>query len=289
MLLPYDRQDDLTDLIQLALKEDIGNGDITTQAIFSGKEIAKGTFIAKAHGILAGLDLAKTIYHKISEKVEFIPFKKDGDGIAPKEQVAQVHGPADALLLGERTVLNFMQRMSGIASLTNQYAQKIKHTKAKILDTRKTVPGHRITDKWAVKIGGGENHRIRLDDRFLIKENHIAVAGGISQAIQKCWTLKQNKMLAAAIEVEVKNLDEFRLVIKNHAHQVDFIMLDNMSLAEMSEAVRLNSSTCKIEASGNVTLETVQAIAETGVDYISSGSLTHSVKALDISLIFDVN
>jgi nicotinate-nucleotide pyrophosphorylase (carboxylating) len=289
MLLTYDRQDDLTDLIQLALKEDIGNGDITTQAIFSGKEIAKGTFIAKAPGILAGLDLAKTIYHKISENVEFIPLKKDGDAIALKEQVAQVSGPADAILLGERTVLNFMQRMSGIATLTNQFTQKINHTKAKILDTRKTVPGHRITDKWAIKIGGGENHRIRLDDRFLIKENHIAVAGGISNAIDKCWALKQNKMLSAAIEVEVKNLDEFRLVIENHTHQVEFIMLDNMSLADMSEAVRLNTSTCKIEASGNVTLETVQAIAETGVDFISSGSLTHSVKALDISLIFDLN
>ncbi|TNE74413.1 carboxylating nicotinate-nucleotide diphosphorylase [bacterium] len=288
MLLPYDRQDDLSDLIQLALKEDLGNGDITTQAIFKNQRQAKGTFYAKADGVLAGMELAKHIFKIISEDVQFEILKNDGETTKPKDIIARVSGPADSLLIGERTVLNFMQRMGGIASLTRMFADKIAHTKAKILDTRKTVPGHRITDKWAVQLGGGENHRIRLDDRFLIKENHITVAGGISEAISSCVQFKDQKMLTAPIEIEIKNLDEFRLVLDKHASDVDYIMLDNMSLKDMKKAVEINNGLCKIEASGNVTLETVQAIAETGVDYISSGSLTHSVKALDISLIFEM-
>ena len=284
----YNRPNDLTALIELALTEDIGNGDITTSAIFSGVELATAKFIAKENGVIAGLELVKHIFSKISSELEFDLIFRDGNNVKRGDLVATVSGPANYILIGERTVLNFMQRMSGIATLTHLFVNEISHTKANILDTRKTIPGHRITDKWAVLIGGGQNHRIRLDDRFLIKENHIAVAGGISEAITSCIKYKKSYNLDAKIEIEVQNNDELQFVLKNHPKDVTFVMLDNMRLSEMSESVELNKGIFKLEASGNVTLESVRSIAETGVDFISSGSITHSVKALDISLLIDL-
>lgn len=284
----YSRPDDLKQLINLALSEDIGIGDITTKAVFIGDEMARGRFIAKETGIIAGLELTEAIFKQLSPSIKLETFCADGDHIEKSFLIANLSGPADKILTGERTVLNFMQRMSGIATSTRNYANAIKHTKAKVLDTRKTVPGHRITDKWAVKIGGGENHRIRLDDRFLIKENHIAVAGSISAAINRCLDFQKQHNLTAKIEIEVQNLTELSFLLQNHSSDVNFVMLDNMSLADMKAAVKLNKHTFLLEASGNVTLERMAQIAETGVDYISSGSLTHSVKALDISLILDL-
>lgn len=284
----YSRPNDLEQLINLALSEDIGIGDITTKAVFLGNELANGRFIAKESGVIAGLELTKSIFKQLSPLIKMEMFCNDGDFIEKGFLIANLSGPADKILTGERTVLNFMQRMSGIATSTRQYADAINHTKAKVLDTRKTVPGHRITDKWAVKIGGGENHRIRLDDRFLIKENHIAVAGSISSAINRCLSFKKANNLDAKIEIEVQNLDELKFLLQNHADDVTYVMLDNMSLEHMKAAVELNKHLFLLEASGNVTLERMAKIAETGVDYISSGSLTHSVKALDISLILDL-
>jgi nicotinate-nucleotide pyrophosphorylase (carboxylating) len=284
----YGRPEDLETLIQLALREDIGNGDITTAAIFSGDEHCHGSLIAKEDGIIAGIALSKSIFPRLSDEIRIKPLVKDGDKVRKGMTIAQLSGPADALLTAERTVLNFMQRMSGIATLTRAFADKIAHTNAKILDTRKTVPGHRITDKWAVLIGGGENHRIRLDDRYLIKENHISVAGSLAKAISECDKHRIKLGTTTPIEIEVERLDQFLEVHINHVKTVKYVLLDNMSLSDMEKVKELNKGVFLLEASGNVTLETVKEIAETGVDYISSGSLTHSVKALDISMLLDL-
>jgi nicotinate-nucleotide pyrophosphorylase (carboxylating) len=199
--------------------------------------------------------------------------------------VGVAKGPANILLTGERTVLNFMQRMSGIATKTHAYVKALEGTKAQILDTRKTVPGHRYLDKLAVRLGGGTNHRMRLDDRFLIKENHISVAGSVSKAIDSCIRFREAKNLQGVkIEIEVRNLDELSNVI--HHGGVDFVMFDNMDILDMQTGVKMVGGRFLIEASGNVTLETVRDIAETGVDYISCGALTHTVKALDLSMLF---
>lgn len=287
--MQYDRIDDLEKLIQLAIKEDIGNADITTTAIFTGDEYCEGQFIAKEAGVIAGIELVKRVFPKLSDEIKFIPLIEDGTFVSEKTIIAKIKGPADVVLTAERTVLNFLQRMSGIASLTRRFADEISHTKAKILDTRKTVPGHRISDKWAVKLGGGQNHRIRLDDRYLIKENHITVAGSLSKAVQLCNEHKIKNELQADIEVEVENLGEFLEVHHQFQEVVKYVMLDNMSIEDMKKAVLLNKNAFLLEASGNVTLETVREIAETGVDFISSGSLTHSVKALDITLLLSIH
>lgn len=271
-------------LIELALSEDIGRGDITTDAIYSGLERATAEFIAKDDGVIAGLELAQTIYEMVDADITFSTEIKDGDWVRRGQLIASAAGFSNKLLTSERVILNFMQRMSGIATKTRAYADAIAHTKAKVLDTRKTVPGHRYTDKWAVRIGGGQNHRMRLDDRFLIKENHIAVAGSIPKAIRAVLGFKKKHALDAEIEIEVKNLGEVNQVLS--VEGVDHIMLDNMNLLNLEKAVALIAGRAKVEASGNVTLVTIADIAETGVDFISSGALTHSVKALDISLLF---
>lgn len=271
-------------IVNLALKEDIGDGDITTMAVYSGKEHAEAEFIAKADGVIAGLELAKFIFAELDKDIVFKAELRDGDRVHRGQLIASASGPANTILTGERTVLNFMQRMSGIATKTRMFADAISHTNAKILDTRKTVPGHRYLDKWAVRLGGGTNHRMRLDDRFLIKENHISTAGGILNAINACLKLKEQQGLEADIEIEVKNLDELEKVME--FGNVKWVMLDNMDLLHMQEAVNMVAGSFYLEASGNVTLETVAPIAETGVDFISSGALTHTVTALDISLLF---
>jgi nicotinate-nucleotide pyrophosphorylase (carboxylating) len=272
-------------IVDLALREDIRNGDITTQAVFKGNETTKATFWAKETGVIAGIELAAYIFAKVDPELRFRKHLEDGDKVMRGDNIADVTGPSDSILTGERTVLNFMQRMSGVATKTRTYADAIAHTHTKLLDTRKTIPGHRYLDKWAVRLGGGKNHRYCLDDMYLIKENHIALAGGITQAIKACLEHRRRNGFQWKIEVEVTTLDELDEVMKTG--EADFILLDNMNTKQLTEAVKRVSGKVKTEASGNMTLDRLPKVAETGVDYISVGALTHSVNALDISLLFD--
>lgn len=271
----------ISKVISSALKEDIKNGDITTKATISKSKKTVGKFLVKADGIIAGLEIAKSVFKQVDPKIKFEFKIKDGSKVKLGDVAAIVSGKAQSLLTAERTALNFLQRMSGIATSANLYSEKIKHTKAKVIDTRKTVPGLRVLDKLAVKLGGCTNHRIGLYDMFLIKDNHIEVAGSITSAVDACvkYNKKHNKKFK--IEVETKNLKEVKEALQTKAN---IIMLDNFEVGEMKKAVELINGKCKVEASGGVNLETVKSIAETGVDYISVGALTHSVKALDISL-----
>ena len=268
-------------IINNALKEDIGKGDITTRATISKSKKAVGKFLVKDSGVIAGLEIAKTVFKSVDEKIKFETIIKDGSIVKHGDVVAIVSGKAQSLLTAERTALNFLQRMSGIATSANFYAEKVKHTKAKVIDTRKTVPGLRMLDKMAVKAGGCENHRIGLYDMFLIKDNHIQVAGSITKAVADCVKYQRKHYTKFKIEVETKNLKEVEETITTKA---DVIMLDNFSVDDMKKAVQLINGKCKIEASGGITIDTIKEFAETGVDYISVGALTHSVKALDISL-----
>jgi len=270
--------EDLYSIIQRALKEDIGDGDVTTLCTIPPEAMLKGQFIAKEAGVIAGLEVAHLTFALLDERVHFTPFIADGDQVRVGQVFAEVNGPGRALLSGERVALNFLQRMSGIATLTRRFVEAVSGTSAVILDTRKTAPGLRLLDKWAVRLGGGQNHRFGLYDMVLIKDNHIAAVGSISETVARVRAYDARKR---AIEVEVTTLDELREAL---TLKVDRILLDNMSLAEMREAVRLTGGRMPLEASGNVTLENVAAIAATGVDYISIGMLTHSVRALDISL-----
>ena len=271
----------LSDIIKRALEEDIQTGDITTEATIIKTVFGKGKFLVKAEGVIAGLNIAEKVFRMIDEKIVFTKFIKDGEKVSSDRIIAQVESKASSILTGERTSLNFLQRMSGIATLTNLFVEKIKHTKAKILDTRKTVPGLRLLDKEAVRLGGGTNHRIGLFDMFLIKDNHIEVAGSITNAVDACRKYQKGRKLNFKIEVETKNLDEVREALKCKA---DIIMLDNFDLVKMKDAVLLINSMCLVEASGNININNVKEVAETGVDFISVGDLTHSVRALDISL-----
>lgn len=378
----------IDELIRLALLEDILSGDITTNAIYSGNEMASARFIAKQDGIVAGMDIAIRVAKLVDKNLTISwdePVSDDHKSVSPEdvlshttgekkahhsnhpksfsggqfadsrphhptkfhypdgyrfkrgEVVARIHGPANSLLTAERTMLNFMQRMSGIATRVREFVDKVSHTGTIILDTRKTLPGHRITDKMAVLIGGGQNHRFGLYDRYLIKENHIAVAGGIENAIKACVNHREKHGNFTEIEIEVTSLDQLQEVLK--FPEVAYVMLDNMDIETMHKAVLINrdyfendeqsinadphtssafysptpgtlsnknlsgqsesidpnsnqghkvtSHGKKLEASGNIGLHNVVAVAETGVDYISIGSITHSVNALDISLLFD--
>jgi len=265
-------------IILTALKEDIGAGDITTDLLISNKQKAKAFFLAKEDGIVAGLHIAKMVFQKLDKSVSFKFFIKEGERVVAGTKIAEVSGSLRALLTGERTALNILQRISGIATMTHKFVDLIKHTNTKILDTRKTVPGFRLLDKYAVKIGGGTNHRIGLFDMVLIKDNHIKAAGGITTAVN---SIRKKLTKKIKIEVETKNLEEVREALDC---KVDIIMLDNMTVPMMKKAVKIINGKAKVEASGNVTLTTVRAIAKTGVDYISVGALTHSVKALDICM-----
>ncbi|MEX0680589.1 MAG: carboxylating nicotinate-nucleotide diphosphorylase [Balneolales bacterium] len=280
-----DWPDHVKEIVRLALAEDIGSGDITTNAIYSGKEMGTARLIARRNGVLAGIELASYILHRVNPQVMFNPKVRDGQQIMEGTELALLKGPLAPVLSAERTMLNFLQRMSGIATRTRAFAKVLESTRSKILDTRKTVPGHRYLDKMAVRIGGGVNHRMRLDDRFLIKENHIRMAGGIEKAISHCIAYREKYNLKVAIEIEVTELDELDCVVT--FGQVDYVMLDNMSLANIKKAVDRVQNKYYTEASGNITLENLLDIANTGVDFISSGALTHSVPALDISLLVD--
>ena len=268
-------------IISNALKEDVKNGDITTKATISKSKKARGKFLVKADGIIAGLEIAKSVFKSVDSKIKFEIKITDGSKVKHGDVAAIVSGKAQSLLTAERTALNFLQRMSGIAASANTYAEKVKHTKAKVIDTRKTVPGLRTLDKLAVKLGGCANHRIGLYDMFLIKDNHIEVAGSITKAVEACVKYNKKHRTKFKIEVETKNLKEVEEALTT---KVDIIMLDNFEIDEMTKAVKLINGKCKVEASGGVNLDTVKTIAETGVDFISVGALTHSVKALDISL-----
>lgn len=262
----------------MALAEDIGSGDVTTLAIVAEDAVMHGRFQAKAHGIIAGLDVARRVFALLDERVTLTPQVQDGDPIAPGQRIATIDGPARALLSGERTALNFLQRMSGIATLTRQFVDAVAGTTAVILDTRKTAPGLRAADKLAVQMGGGQNHRFGLFDMALIKDNHIAaVHGDLAEAVRRVRTYAPD----VPIEIEVTTLAQLATAV---TLPVDRIMLDNMSLAQMREAVEFVDGRVPLEASGNVNLDTIRTIAETGVDFISVGALTHSVQALDISL-----
>jgi nicotinate-nucleotide pyrophosphorylase (carboxylating) len=269
----------LVAVVQRALDEDIGDGDVTTLCTVPADAVAEGSFYAKQAGVVAGLEVARLTFSLVDERVRFFPRVADGDRVERGDVIATVAGPARALLSAERVALNFLQRMSGIATMTRQFVDAVRGTSV-ILDTRKTVPGLRLLDKWAVRLGGGQNHRTGLYDMVLIKENHIAAVGSISGAVAR---VRAQDERARAIEVEVTNLNELEEAL---SLDVDRIMLDNMSPAEMREAVHLAAGRVPLEASGNVSLDNVADVAATGVDYISIGMLTHSVKALDISLLF---
>lgn len=265
-------------LIQSALKEDIGSGDITTSAVLSGREVGNALVVAKEDMVVAGIGVFKEAFLFSEEKVDFIDSVKDGDNVKGGDLLTQMSGNLGNILTAERVALNFLQRMCGIATLTRRYVDEIRGTGAKILDTRKTTPGLRVLEKYAVMIGGGFNHRFGLYDGILIKDNHIYAAGGIIAAIEMV-----NKAVphTLKIEIEVKNLGEVEEAL---SAGVDVIMLDNMEVGEMKKAVSLIKGRALVEASGNVSLKNVKKIAETGVDFISVGALTHSAPSSDISL-----
>ncbi|MEZ4580082.1 MAG: carboxylating nicotinate-nucleotide diphosphorylase [Caldilineaceae bacterium] len=267
-------------IIDFALAEDVGDGDVTSICTVPAQTRYHGEFLVKAAGVSAGLDVAVQVFKTVDESIVVETHVADGSVVTPGDVIATVDGPGRSVLTAERTALNFLQRMSGIATATRRYVEAVAGTGAVILDTRKTAPGQRLTDKQAVALGGGENHRIGLFDMALIKENHIAAAGGISAAVARCVPAAR----ARAIEVEVRTLAELDEAL---ALDVDRIMLDNMGLAEMLAAVARTAGRVKLEASGGVNLATVRAIAETGVDYISVDALTHSVTALDVSFLLE--
>jgi len=271
----------IKEIIRRALDEDIQSGDVTTQAVIPDSVLGKGKFLVKTNGVIAGLSVTKNVFEMVDDKIGFKVLIPDGGKVKVGDFAAEVEGKASSILTAERTALNFLQRMSGIATLTNNFVEKINHTKVKILDTRKTVPQLRLLDKEAVKLGGGKNHRIGLFDMFLIKDNHIEIAGSITKAISDCRKFQQRTNSKLRVEVETKNLEEVKEAL---TCDVDIIMLDNFKIYLMKEAVELINGRCLVEASGNINIENVKEVAETGVDFISVGALTHSVKALDISL-----
>jgi nicotinate-nucleotide pyrophosphorylase (carboxylating) len=270
------QQLELLACIQRALAEDIGPGDATTNSIVPAEASLTAEIVAKQDGVVAGLDIAREVLLSLDQAVDFSVHVAEGTRVDRRVVLAQVTGSARALLTGERTALNFLGRMSGIATLTRQFVDAIAGTRAAILDTRKTAPGLRTLDKLAVLRGGGENHRLGLFDMILIKDNHIDFAGSLAAAVNRARAAQTQ----LEIEVETRTLadveDALRLGIRR-------ILLDNMSTATMREAVKLNQGQARLEASGNVTLSTVREIAETGVDYISVGALTHSPKVFDVS------
>ena len=267
----------LKELIEKALAEDLGSGDVTSEATIPAESTSEAVMLAKQHLVLAGIEVSREVFLHLDPTIQFIPFAKDGDIIHAGTELARLSGNTRALLAGERVALNLLQHMSGIATLTAKYVEKLKGLKAVVLDTRKTLPGLRQLEKNAVRIGGGKNHRMGLYDMILIKDNHIKAAGSITKAVASART----KNGTLRIEVETKTLDEVREAL---AAKPDIIMLDNMPIDVMREAVKLIAGRALVEASGNVTLETVRRIAETGVDFVSSGSLTHSAPAADISM-----
>ena len=267
-------------IVTRALAEDIGTGDITTISTVPQEKQLTGNFLAKQDGILCGLDVVRAVFAAVDSDVKLITAYKDGDALENGTIFAKVKGCAQSILSAERVALNFLQRMSGIATYTHQLSKQVEGHKTQILDTRKTTPGLRVIEKYAVRIGGGHNHRYNLSDGVLIKDNHITASGSITAAVENARKMIPHTL---KIEVEVKNFDE---VDEALAIGADIIMLDNMDIAQMTEAVKRIDGRAKVEASGNMDRKSLIDVAQTGVDFISLGALTHSVKALDISLKF---
>ncbi len=260
------------------LEEDAGSGDVTTLLTVPADRSSEAKIIAKQQGVIAGMRFAAAVFSHTDDQLEFAPLVDDASGVKPGQMIAEISGRSAAILLGERVALNFLQHMSGIATLTNKYVQLVSHTKAKIIDTRKTTPGLRRLEKYAVTVGGGFSHRFNLSDGILIKDNHIAAAGGVTAAVTAA---KKNAPHLLKIECEVTNLDELNEAI---AAGADAVLLDNMPLDMLKKSVEIAAGRVITEASGGVNESTVAAIAEAGVDLISVGALTHSAPALDISL-----
>ncbi len=281
--MAFKDEEQILEIVRRALIEDIGPGDITTISIIGDKFIeARGEFLVKNDGVIAGINVVWIVFRTVDQNLKFVPLVSDGDEVKSGDIIAVVEGDARSILIAERVALNFLQRMSGIATLTNKFVKAVEGTKAKITDTRKTAPGLRLLDKMAVEFGGGVNHRFGLFDMILIKDNHIAVAGGIDKAIERCLKYVKEKNVDIKIEVEAQSLEDVEKVLRIGG--VDRILLDNFSIDDLKKAVNLISGKFEVEASGGITLENVRQVAETGVDYISIGMLTHSPKALDISL-----
>ncbi len=269
---------EINQILENALREDIGSGDITTNLLFPYDAECKAIILAKEEGLVAGLPIAEMVFRKLDKDIVWSEEKKDGDKVEPNQVLAGVSGSQKAVLTGERVALNFLQRLSGIATLTSRFVKAIHGLPVKILDTRKTAPGLRILDKYAVRVGGGFNHRFGLYEEVLVKDNHIKLAGGITRAVN---ILRERAVARRRIEVEASTISEVEEALNVGA---DIILLDNMSPKMIKEAVGLIKGKALIEVSGGVTLENVREIAETGVDFISVGLLTHSPEALDIGL-----
>ena len=266
------------ELILSALREDITSEDITTNSVMREYQLGEVELICKQDGVIAGLDVFKRTFELLDSKTEVTFTKKDGDTVKNGDKIGVVRGDIRVLLSGERTALNYLQRMSGIATYTRSIADLLKGSKTKLVDTRKTTPNMRVFEKYAVKVGGGYNHRYNLSDGILLKDNHIGAAGGVKEAVQMA---KEYAPFVRKIEIEVENLDMLKEALDAGA---DIIMLDNMSVEDMKEAVKLVSGKAETECSGNVTKENVERLVDIGVDYISSGALTHSSPILDLSL-----
>ncbi len=272
----------IQEFIKNALAEDIGEGDHSSLGAVPASKISKARLLIKDDGIIAGLEMAEKILHEVNPSLVVTFFKQDGEAVKKGEIAFIVEGPAQSVLSAERLVLNCMQRMSGIATYTHQLCKLIEGTGAQLMDTRKTTPNFRLMEKWAVAIGGGKNHRFALYDMVMLKDNHVDMAGGIRTAIENTRKYLRDKNKALKIEIETRNLKEVEEVL--NAGGVDIIMLDNMHVDEMKKAVQLIGGKYKTEASGGITETTLRTVAECGVDYISVGALTHSVKSLDLSL-----
>ncbi len=268
----------LEENLRLWLREDIGHGDVSTLLTVPPGTMGKGRFLMKEDGVICGLGVVAKTFNIVDEKIEVKSLIQEGEAVKKGDVIAEVSGDLGKIMGGERLALNLLQRLSGISTRTRAFVNEAKGYKAKILDTRKTTPGLRFLEKYAVTVGGGQNHRFGLYDGILIKDNHIKAAGGISKALE---LLARTSPHYLAVQVEVETLDELREAL---GFNVPAILLDNMSTETMAEAVRIADGRAKLEASGNMTIERVKEVAATGVDYISAGSLTHSVKALDISL-----
>ena len=274
--------DELNDqLIDLAFSEDIGDGDHTTLCCIPEDAMGKSKLLIKEEGILAGIRIAKEVFHRFDPTMEVEVFIEDGTHVKPGDIAMIVTGKVRSLLQTERLMLNIMQRMSGIATMTNRYVKHLEGTKTHVLDTRKTTPGMRMLEKEAVKIGGGVNHRIGLFDMILLKDNHVDFAGGIANALDRCAQYQKEKGLHLKVEIEVRSFDEIRQVMEHGG--ADRIMLDNFSVEDTRKAVEIIGDKFETESSGGITFDTIRDYAECGVDYISVGALTHSVKGLDMS------
>lgn len=268
-------------LIRMALAEDVGSGDVTSLWTIPPRQMQTATLIAKQDGVVAGMRIPELVYEELGVPMQIRLFRQDGDRVQKGDKIAEFHGTTQALLTGERTLLNFMQQLSGVATIANQYADALQGGKTKVLDTRKTIPGFRRLQKYAVRAGGGSNHRMGLHDMVLVKDNHIEAAGGVLPALEK---VKAHNTRNLKVEMEVESLEQLRSLLHKG---VDVIMLDNMDNATMAEAVRIvrdSGDPAKLEASGNMDLARVRELAGLGLDFISVGALTHSVKALDISM-----